>query len=61
MLEVILLAAAVGVLVPLVLLLGPYLPYMLPQRKRRLPAPEANRFAEMLARNLTEGTVRDDS
>jgi hypothetical protein len=60
MLEAILLAAAIGVLVPLVLLLGPYLPYMLPQRKKRLPPPEANRFAETLAHALTEGTVYDD-
>jgi hypothetical protein len=55
MLEVILLAIAIGVLVPVVLLLGPYLPYLLPERKRRLPSPEANHFAEMLARTLTEG------
>ena len=60
MLEVILLAAAIGVLVPLVLLLGPYVPYLLPRRERPLPPPEANRCGEMLARALTEGTVRDD-
>jgi hypothetical protein len=55
MAEVILLAVAIGVIVPVVLLVGPYLPYLLPEQKRRLPSPEANRFAEMLARTLTEG------
>lgn len=51
MAETVLIAVAIGVLVPVLLLTGPYLPYLLPRRER-LPDPGASRFAEGLAAGL---------
>lgn len=51
MAEAVFIGIAIGVIVPVVLLLGPYLPYLLPRREH-LPEPEANRFTEGLLAGL---------
>lgn len=54
----ILVAVAIGVAVPVLLLIGPYVPYLLVRERRKLPPPEANRFAEGFAAGIRGGGGR---